>query len=123
MDNAVSAVCRMMRTRIESCYPDQVLPVLLSHIPLKTDMTENENVYGTLRWLLQTAPLQPPLAVQVLSALLRGLTDERVGAQLRMESGSFVTQLFASNSERWREVAGQLPPEQQQQLRAFVVGM
>lgn len=51
-DNASAAVSRMIMACPAQVPLGQVLPVLLSALPLKTDMTENETVYKCLLGLL-----------------------------------------------------------------------
>lgn len=53
VDNASAAVARMIRAAPSHVPMAQVLPVLLKALPLKSDMTENETVYGCLFELLQ----------------------------------------------------------------------
>lgn len=52
MDNAAAAVCRMIMTSANHVPLEHVLPAMLSALPLKTDMTENETVYKCLLGLL-----------------------------------------------------------------------
>ncbi|TPX62738.1 hypothetical protein SpCBS45565_g06960 [Spizellomyces sp. 'palustris'] len=52
-DNAAGAVCRMI-VRNPSAVPlDQVLPVVMQHLPLKKDFEENEPVFRCVLQLLQ----------------------------------------------------------------------
>jgi len=53
MDNAAAAVSRMIMASPTHVPLSQVLPALLSVLPLKTDMTENDTVYTCLLGLLQ----------------------------------------------------------------------
>jgi len=53
VDNAAAAVSRMIMASPNHVPFPQVLPALLSALPLKTDMTENETVYTCLLGLLQ----------------------------------------------------------------------
>ena len=53
VDNAAAAVCRMIMAAPNSVPMAQVLPAMLSVLPLKTDMTENETVYKCVLGLLQ----------------------------------------------------------------------
>jgi hypothetical protein len=53
VDNACAAVARMIMTSPSHVPLDQVLPVMLKALPLKSDMTENETVYNCLLGLLQ----------------------------------------------------------------------
>lgn len=53
VDNAAASVARMIMASPNHVPLDQVLPAMLSVLPLKTDMTENETVYKCLLGLLQ----------------------------------------------------------------------
>ena len=53
VDNACACVARMIMASPTNVPISQVLPVVLSKLPLKNDMTENESVYKCLLGLLQ----------------------------------------------------------------------
>lgn len=53
VDNACACVSRMIMVSPTNVPLSQVLPVILSKLPLKNDMTENETVYTCLLGLLQ----------------------------------------------------------------------
>jgi hypothetical protein len=53
VDNAAAAVARMIMAAPNHVPMEQVLPVFLRALPLKTDMTENETIYKCLLGLLQ----------------------------------------------------------------------
>jgi len=76
MDNATGAISRMIMASPENVPLSQVLPGLLSTLPLKTDMTENETVYTCLLGLLQMS--QPDLLQQreEVKRILREATAE-----------------------------------------------
>jgi importin-4 len=52
-DNACSAVARIMMACPDAVPMDQVLPIYLNALPLKSDFTENDNVYKCLAVLFQ----------------------------------------------------------------------
>jgi len=53
VDNACACVCRMIMASPSNVPLSQVLPVMLSKLPLKNDQTENESVFKCLLGLLQ----------------------------------------------------------------------
>eukprot|EP00554_Chaetoceros_debilis_P005271 CAMPEP_0194073090 /NCGR_PEP_ID=MMETSP0149-20130528/630_1 /TAXON_ID=122233 /ORGANISM="Chaetoceros debilis, Strain MM31A-1" /LENGTH=1076 /DNA_ID=CAMNT_0038753051 /DNA_START=109 /DNA_END=3339 /DNA_ORIENTATION=- len=53
VDNACACMCRMIMASPTNMPVSQVLPVVLSKLPLKNDMTENETVYKCLLGLIQ----------------------------------------------------------------------
>ncbi|KAJ3012062.1 hypothetical protein HKX48_006511 [Thoreauomyces humboldtii] len=66
-DNASGAVCRMILKNPTLIPLDQVLPVVLDHLPIKRDFEENEPVY---RCLLQLIRANNPLLLQSMSRML-----------------------------------------------------
>ena len=68
VDNAAAAVARMIMAVPTAVPMEQVLPVLLSALPLKTDRSENESVYTCLLGLIH---LRHPEAMRSLDAILR----------------------------------------------------
>ncbi|CAM9255040.1 unnamed protein product [Laminaria digitata] len=67
VDNAAAAVARMIMAVPTAVPMEQVLPVLLSALPLKTDRSENESVYTCLLGLIH---LRHPEAMRSLDAIL-----------------------------------------------------
>lgn len=53
VDNACACISRMIMVSPNNVPVSQVLPVILSKLPLKSDMTENETIYKCLLGLLQ----------------------------------------------------------------------
>ena len=68
VDNAAAAVARMIMAVPAAVPMEQVLPVLLSALPLKTDRSENESVYTCLLGLIH---LRHPEAMRSLDTILR----------------------------------------------------
>eukprot|EP01062_Namystynia_karyoxenos_P029309 TRINITY_DN22040_c0_g1_i1.p1 TRINITY_DN22040_c0_g1~~TRINITY_DN22040_c0_g1_i1.p1 ORF type:complete len:1109 (+),score=302.51 TRINITY_DN22040_c0_g1_i1:398-3328(+) len=123
VDNAVSAVFRIIRAGLDPAVVAQVLPQLLPHVPLQTDWSENNNVYGTLRWLLELLPAEqigaagPPL----LAAVLRGSAHQHTQPEIKAAAGGLVAALFGGpHAVHWRAAASQLPAELQPVLGAHV---
>jgi hypothetical protein len=54
VDNALSAVCRLIREAPEAVPLGQVLPVILTALPLRADHDEGENIYDCLITVLQS---------------------------------------------------------------------
>ena len=67
IDNALSAVAKMIKVAPELLPLNQVLPVLLAALPLRADNSEGPSVYGTLAMLLQT---QNPVAYENFQAII-----------------------------------------------------
>lgn len=67
VDNAAAAVARMIMAAPATVPMEQVLPVLLSALPLKADRSENEAVYTCLLGLIH---LRHPEALRTLDSIL-----------------------------------------------------
>jgi len=72
IDNAAAAISRMIMALPDQVPLSQVLPALLSALPLKSDMTENETVYTCLLGLLQ---MNQPDLLALQEALRRVLVE------------------------------------------------
>jgi hypothetical protein len=55
VDNACGAVCRLILAHPNAVPIEEVIPVLLQHLPLKTDYAENEPVYQCLIQLIRAS--------------------------------------------------------------------
>lgn len=67
VDNAAAAVARMIMAAPAAVPMDQVLPVFLSALPLKSDRSENEAVYTCLLGLVH---LKHPEALRLLDSIM-----------------------------------------------------
>ncbi|CAM9263097.1 unnamed protein product [Choristocarpus tenellus] len=67
VDNAAAAVARMIMAAPAAIPMAQVLPVMISALPLKSDQSENESVYTCLLGLLN---MKHPEALQLLDSIL-----------------------------------------------------
>lgn len=82
-DNASGAICRLIMKNPSAIPLDQVLPVILQHLPLKKDFEENEPVYRCVLHLLQSnnpfvcttscGPLTRFLLMQIVLQLMQNM--------------------------------------------------
>eukprot|EP01063_Lacrimia_lanifica_P017804 TRINITY_DN24794_c0_g1_i1.p1 TRINITY_DN24794_c0_g1~~TRINITY_DN24794_c0_g1_i1.p1 ORF type:complete len:1085 (+),score=437.92 TRINITY_DN24794_c0_g1_i1:46-3300(+) len=101
VDNAVAAVCRMMKVSPGSCFMQHTLPAVLGHIPLKADFGENAGVYGTLLHLLTTAKNDVAFAVpQIAAVLAQGVAHEETQDELKPEMMAMLQQLCGEPAVR-----------------------
>eukprot|EP00754_Rhynchopus_humris_P041218 Rhum_TRINITY_DN24819_c0_g1::Rhum_TRINITY_DN24819_c0_g1_i1::g.180200::m.180200/K20221/IPO4, RANBP4; importin-4 len=116
VDNAVSAVCRLARLSPASCHLGQTLPVLLEHVPLKSDFEENESVYGTLVGLLSAAPdaVRPHLG-KLISCFAHALSLESTQPPIKAEIGAALKALAGQVPD----VIVSLPPQVQSVVAAL----
>eukprot|EP01061_Rhynchopus_euleeides_P036900 TRINITY_DN6235_c3_g1_i1.p1 TRINITY_DN6235_c3_g1~~TRINITY_DN6235_c3_g1_i1.p1 ORF type:complete len:1109 (+),score=520.97 TRINITY_DN6235_c3_g1_i1:410-3328(+) len=121
VDNAVSAVCRLIKTAPAACFLEQTLPGVLQHVPLKTDFAENENVYGTLIGLLNTSlDACKPHFLQIVTAFTRAVVLDSTEASLKMQLSGALQNL--ANVPEARAAMKTLPADMQQELQKHVVG-
>lgn len=93
-DNAAGAVARMIAARPEAVPLAQVLPVLLSSLPLKEDMEEAEAVYGCLANLvLGPYPEVFPYRAQIMALFEAVAGDENVPQTTRNGAASAASQI------------------------------
>jgi importin-4 len=94
VDNAAAAVSRMIMACPAQVPLDQVFPVLLSALPLKTDMSENDTVYNCLMVLIrmnipQIQANSPEIKRILVAACQEGsLVDEETQNQLKLALNS-----------------------------------
>lgn len=95
IDNAAAAVARMVMAAPQAVPMDQVLPVFLRALPLKTDMTENETVYTCLLGLQQMK--HPTLHADDLRRIYTAaLSHEKVDDELKLKLQSALHSLNSS---------------------------
>ena len=114
VDNAMAAVARMILTSPDSVPLDQILPVLVSNLPLKKDFQENKTIYECISKLVQ---VNTPAIIANLSPLLVVFAaDLSVNSKLTMEdktlivlSVQYLNQNFANEMQ---QAAAGLSPDQ-----------
>ena len=113
VDNALSAVARMIRAGKDSVPLPQVLPVLLQAMPLQSDFTEGLNIFTCLMGLLQAGDttamgLLPQILINFAQAIVHDSKYED-------ESKALVVAFFRSSVSlpHMQEALSQLPPEVQ----------
>lgn len=70
VDNAISAVARMIKVDTRSVPLEAVLPVMLAALPLRSDPIEGPNVYSCLTGLIVA---RDPVAISMLPQMLNAL--------------------------------------------------
>eukprot|EP01116_Phalansterium_solitarium_P010141 TRINITY_DN2460_c0_g1_i3.p1 TRINITY_DN2460_c0_g1~~TRINITY_DN2460_c0_g1_i3.p1 ORF type:complete len:1068 (+),score=372.31 TRINITY_DN2460_c0_g1_i3:1435-4638(+) len=120
-DNAVAALARMISANPDAVPLGQVLPVILSHLPLKEDFSENKTVYLCLVQLFQSSANQT-LADNMgasLSVFARALAADTVQPELKAELSACVRAVAERHSDAFRSLVEQLPPAEVSTLRAL----
>lgn len=116
VDNALSAVARMIRVSQESIPLPQVLPVLLAALPLQSDFTEALNIFASLMALLSSNDATAlSLLPQILLAFAHPLVpDSKYDDETK---GTVISFLKSGMTQPNMQAAyAQLPVEVQQVL-------
>lgn len=94
-DNAAGAVARLIYRNYTAVPLDQVLPVFVAALPLKTDYVENRPVFRALFHLFRTAPQTLGPHVDALLPVFRHILDpngpDQIGDEGRAELIQLVT--------------------------------
>lgn len=91
----------------------QVLPVLISALPLKEDMEECEIVYGCLCGLVLAGHSEIlPLVPQLISVFAKAVVANETPSDVKLGIGRAVMQLCSQYGDQMQSVLGSLPPEE-----------
>lgn len=95
VDNAVSSVARMINAAQTLIPLDRVLPVMLSSLPLRSDYSEGENIYGCIaRLVLSGEPNALNLLPKILEVFAQVfLPDSKATAETKAVVKSCLQQL------------------------------
>lgn len=121
-DNAAGAVGRMLSSMPLQLPLDQVLPVLLTALPLQEDFQEAGPVYGALCGLVtnaETASKIANLVPQIVQALAEACTTEEVNDDTKRHIGQTIAHLSQQYSAQMQPLLSALPPEQQTAIAAY----
>ncbi|KAL3153296.1 hypothetical protein ABBQ38_011641 [Trebouxia sp. C0009 RCD-2024] len=121
-DNAAGAVGRMLSSMPAQLPLDQVLPVLLTALPLKEDFEEAGPVYGALCGLVtnaETAPKVANLMPQLVQALAQACTEDGIPDETKRHVGQTIAHLLQQYTAQMKPLLSSLPPDQQTAVAAF----
>ncbi|KAG5485251.1 hypothetical protein CUR178_06611 [Leishmania enriettii] len=126
VDNAVSATCSFVRCLPLSLLPlDQVIPVLMTHLPMKMDKAENPNAVRTLCYLLGTDQAASdatvsswlPSVVGAVANVLAAATVEDAEKQRLVQQGAAL--FLQAYPQAWQQQQQGLSNEQRAALQAW----
>jgi len=118
-DNACGLIGRIITTSstLTSLPLDQLLPALLSHLPLKKDFEENKTVYGAIFTLfqMQNPAISPfiPKLVDLFSSLLGNPT---VQDEIKVEMSKMIRAIQIRFPQQFESLVRALSHEQQQNI-------
>jgi hypothetical protein len=113
VDNAISAVARMIKSSKDNVPLPQVIPALLAALPLQSDFSEGKNIFTCLMALLQAGDATAlSLASQILVAFATAIVPD---SKYDDETKVCVIEFFRSSlgMPQLQEAAARLPPEVQ----------
>ena len=99
MDNALSAVCRMINVAPAFIPIGQVLPFVLAALPLRGDTSEGPQVYGCLSTLLtQSEPTAVSMVGPILMATFEVLSPHSTAIdETKLVCGALLKYVAGSN--------------------------
>ncbi|KAM4533641.1 importin-4 [Odontesthes bonariensis] len=121
IDNLCAALCRMILSNVDAVPLEQVVPALVTRLPLKEDLEENKTVFTCLALLYKHSP---DLVVKLLKPIVAA-SSHVVGAKdVDKETQNTLVILmreFAQNhGADFQAAVSSLPAEQQARLGAAV---
>jgi importin-4 len=107
-DNAAGAVARFILKNTSAVPLDQVLPVLLSALPLQNDFLENRPIFQAIFYLFRTNPqsLHPHIdkLLPVFAHVLDPSGADQISSEIRSELIELIRALAAENPGRVQAV-------------------
>ncbi|KAI3355136.1 hypothetical protein L3Q82_018012 [Scortum barcoo] len=121
IDNLCAALCRMIMSNVDAVPLEQVVPALVSHLPLKEDMEENKTVFTCLAMLYTHSPA---LVVKLMKPIVAASTHVLGNAKVDKETQSTVAVLLKEFAQRhsadFQAAVTSLPGEQRATLSAAI---
>lgn len=107
LDNICGAVSRMIVTNHNIVPLAQVLPVLLSHLPLREDMDENDMVHKAFRVLYMHArPAIVEYIEQILKITIDVLYKDQIPeGEIKMSSRALILEIREQYPDQFNNVA------------------
>ncbi|XP_071341870.1 importin-4 [Trachinotus anak] len=121
IDNLCAALCRMIMSNTDAVPLEQVVPALVSHLPLKEDLEENKTVFSCLAMLYTHSPaLMVKLMKPIVTASSHVLGNENVDEGAQKTVATLIAQFSQHHSADFQSAVMSLPGEQQAKLSAAI---
>jgi hypothetical protein len=121
LDNACGAVARMISAKCQNLPLQQILPVLLTALPLKEDYQENETVYGAICGLLSEGNnIAAGFMREILSVLARALQSDKTQDNVKNGILGVLRGIAEKLPTQFSQVVKSLSQEEQQVLMSKV---
>lgn len=122
IDNLCAALCRMIMSNVEAVPLEQVVPALVSHLPLKEDQEENQTVFNCLTMLYKHSPaLVLKLMKPIVAASCHVLGHKDVSKESQSIVVSLLKELAQRHAAELQAAAAGLTAEQQAKLSAAAI--
>jgi len=123
-DNTISAVIRLMMAATDAFPYNDVLPILISNIPLKSDHLEDENVYKGLLYLVESRELIPSVndyIPQILDVYGLALATKKISDEIKNKFiGPALQKLYAECTQEVNTAFDSYSTEAQTATRALL---
>ena len=120
MDNACGAACRMIIANAAHMPVEQVIPVVLQHMPLKKDFAENEPVWQCLEQLVKQRHAvimqNMQLVIGQCASALIPQDPVQITTKTRSQIVDIAKQISSIDAAAFQSAIPQLSPAQQQAL-------
>ncbi|MED6238474.1 hypothetical protein ATANTOWER_022324 [Ataeniobius toweri] len=121
IDNLCAALCRMIMSNVDAVPLEQVVPVLVSHLPLKEDQEENQTVFKCLTIIYERSPaLVVKLLKPIVAASSHVLGHKDVDTETQRTVVALMKELAQKHGAEFQVAALSLPAELQTKLGAAI---
>ncbi len=121
LDNACGTVARMIAAKYSNLPLQQILPVLLSTLPLREDFDENETVYGAICMLLAEGNSVAASHMRdILSVFARALKSSKTQEKVKNGIVGVLRGIAEKHASQWQQVVKSLSQEEQQVLLKYI---
>ncbi|KAM8881865.1 importin-4 [Synchiropus picturatus] len=121
IDNVCAALCRMMISNVDAVPLEQVVPAVVTRLPLKKDMEENKTVFRCLTMLYTHSPAMiVGLMKPIVACSSSVLGNKKVDEEAQKIFAGLMIQFAQNHPSDFQAAATSLPAEHQADLRAAV---
>uniref|UniRef100_A0A3Q2P7D8 Importin 4 n=1 Tax=Fundulus heteroclitus TaxID=8078 RepID=A0A3Q2P7D8_FUNHE len=121
IDNLCAALCRMIMSNVDAVPLEQVVPALVSHLPLKEDQEENQTVLSCLTLLYKHSPaLVVKVMKPVVAASCHVVGHKDVNQETQSCAVALMKELAQKHGAEFQAAAASLPAEQRAKVAVAV---
>ncbi|KAM7390672.1 hypothetical protein PAMA_008727 [Pampus argenteus] len=121
IDNLCAALCRMILSNVDAVPLEQVVPALVTRLPLKEDLEENKTVFSCLAMLYTHSPaLIVQLMKPIVGASSHVLGNKDVDKETQNTLALLMREIARQHSADFQAAMTSLPGEQQAVLSAVI---